>query len=522
MLNFAQNIGELNRIYKDNSLDVYSFRRKSIGSATCIRLEMVDDKERFMKRILFLIITLMLLCGSAFALSSDEKYSYVVVLDGNVHEAVMDDSLFYKISRKVVFPVNKYNIPQNSKFRKELLSEILPYFDNGEYILQSMLIRGAASPEGPYGWNCTLSQLRRKALLKLISDNVKHPIDSFVNVKEVPEDYVYLLLLMKERHDKDYSRVAAVVEKYIDTDQERLKNELMAIDGKQLWNRLLRDYFPEMRAARVVLFFKRQVRVNMPQPTEVDFTPKMDVDLHSFAQRVAVPTIDFTDRLPRREVLSVKTNLLLDAAYMPFGYDKFCPIPNVAIEYYPLRGHFTFGASFDCPWWQNYKDHKYFQVRNYQVEARYYFRDGSVDKVGHGNGAAYRGWYLQAYAHTGLFGICFDEKRGWEGEGFGGGLGVGYVLPLTKKGHWRLEFGLQAGVFWTKYDPYQYESVLYPDRHDNLYYYKWNNFGNYFSRRKHNLTWIGPTRVGITLSYDLLYRPRKKKGVSFKSWEVMK
>ncbi len=480
-----------------------------------------------MKRILFLILTSILTSGSAFALTTPQKtpqskYSYVVVLDGNVHEAEMDDSLFYKISRKVIFPVNKYTISQDSKFRKELLGEILPYFDNDEYILQSMMIRGAASPEGPYGWNCTLSKLRRKALLDLIRDNVKHPIDTFLTVKEVPEDYIYLLLLMKERKDRDYSRVAAVVEKYIDTDQEQLKKELMAMDNKLLWKRLLRDYFPEMRAARVVLFFKKHLTIKTQKPDNADFTPNMDVALQPFTQRVTVPTIDFTERLPRRELLSVKTNLLLDAAYMPFGYDKFCPIPNVAIEYYPLRGHFTYGASFDCPWWQNYKDHKYFQVRNYQVETRYYFKDGSVDKVGHGNGAAYRGWYLQAYAHMGLFGICFSEKRGWEGEGFGGGLGVGYVLPLTKTGHWRLEFGAQAGVFWTKYDPYQYESVLYPDRHDNLYYYKWNNFGNLFSRRQHNLTWFGPTRVGITLSYDLLYRPRKKNGASFKSWEVRK
>ncbi len=473
-----------------------------------------------MKRILYLILTLTLFGNYSFALSPDEKYSYVVVLGDDVREVEMSDSLFYKISRKVVFPVNKYDIPENSQFRKELLGEILPYFDNDEYILQSMLIRGAASPDGPYAWNSKLSQLRRQSLLRLISDNVKHPIDSFLTVKEVPEDYLYLLLLMKERHDKDYNRVAAVVDKYIDSDQEKLKKELMAIDNKQLWRRLLHEYFPEMRAARVVLFFKKHITLPTMSPCTADFTPRMDVSLQPFSQLIPAPMVNVDLRIPRRELLSVKTNLLLDAAYMPFGYDKFCPIPNIAIEYYPLHGHFTYGASFDCPWWQNYKDHKYFQVRNYQLETRYYLKDGSVEKLGYGNGAAFRGWYFQAYAHLGLYGICFDENRGWEGEGFGGGLGVGYVLPLTKKGHWRLEFGLQAGVFWTKYDPYQYESVLYPNRHDDLYYYKWNDFGDFFSRRKHNLTWIGPTRVGITLTYDLLYRQRTKKGASFKSWEV--
>ncbi len=478
-----------------------------------------------MKRLLSILITLLLAVGKVYATSPAEVYSYVVVLNDSAREVEMTDSVFYKISRKVVFPVNKYNIPQSSAFRHELLDEILPYFDNDDYILQSVLMRGAASPEGPYEWNQTLSHLRRKALLQLIRENVQPPIDSCLEVNEVPEDYVYLLLLMKERADKDYDRVAAVVNKYIDTNQRELKRQLMAMDGKRLWRRLLRDYFPEMRAARIVLVFRKRMPLQpiKPQPLEPctpeEFALRMDVP--PLPSAFVMPTAE-TARIPRRELLSVKTNLLYDFAYMPFGYNRFCPIPNVAIEYYPLHGHFTYGASFDCPWWQNYGKHKYFQVRNYQLEARYYFRSGDVDKVGYGNGAAFRGWYAQAYAHMGLYSICFDAKRGWEGEGLGGGLGVGYVLPLGRQQHWRLEFGAQLGVFYTKYDPYQYESVMFPDKHDDLYYYKWNNYGNYFHRRRHRLTWFGPTRVGITLSYDLLYRRRAKKGISFKSWEAAK
>ena len=492
----------------------FAFNSQDIGGHNVKRLF-------YMFRLL-LIIASFLAVGQSLTASPADKYPYVVILGEGTspwEEGGLSDSVFYKISRKVVFPVNKFDIPQNSAFRKELIEEILPYFDNDEYILESVLIRGAASPEGPYGWNCTLSQLRRKALLKLIREHVEHPIDSFLAVKEVPEDYIYLVLLMKERHDKDYARVAAVVDKYADSDQQRLKEELMAMDGNQLWKRLLKEYFPEMRAARVVLVFRRHLNIQTQKPDAADFTTTVEASLEPLAMRLPVSV---ALRLPRRELLSVKTNLLFDFAYMPGGYDRFCPIPNIAIEYYPLHGHFTYGASFDCPWWQNYKDHKYFQVRNYQLEARYYLKDGSVERTGYGNGAAFTGWYAQVYAHMGLFGICFDAKRGWEGEGVGAGLGLGYVLPLTKTGHWRLEFGAQAGVFWTKYDPYQYESVIYPDKHDNLYYYKWNKWGNLFRRRQHHLTWLGPTRVGVTLTYDLLYRQRMKKGASLKSWEVMK
>ncbi len=472
-----------------------------------------------MGRFLLLLMASTFLSVGAGAELPEKKYPYVVVLDDSVRSMDMSDSLFYRISRKVVFPVNKYTIPQGSAFRRELINEIIPYFNSKEYALESMMLRGAASPEGPYGWNKTLSRLRSDALLKLIEQNVDYPVSDQLSVTEVPEDYVYLLMLMKERGDRDYLRVAAVVDKYIDTDQQKLKAKLMAMDAKSLWRRLLKEYFPEMRAARVVLFFKKYEQVN-PQPVD---PVSLGTDALGAAPAVPYINVDLKPalRLPRRELLSVKTNLLLDFAYVP-GYDRFCPIPNIAVEYYPLHGHFTYGASFDCPWWQNYRDHKYFQVRNYQLETRYYFRDGSVERTGYGQGAAFTGWYLQGYAHLGLFGVCFDANRGWEGEGVGGGLGFGYVLPLTKTGHWRLEFGAQFGVFFTKYDPYQYESVLYPERHDDLYYFKWDKFGDLFKRRQHSFTWFGPTRIGVTLTYDLLYRRRTQSGVGLKSWEAMR
>ena len=229
---------------------------------------------------------------------------------------------------------------------------------------------------------------------------------------------------------------------------------------------------------------------------------------------------DVKQPVSRREFLSVKTNLLFYGVYMPSGYDRWCPIPNVAVEYYPKKGHFTFGGSFDFPWWQDYAAHKYFQIRNYQLEARYYLRRGDLASNPPGEGPAFRGLYLQGYAHGGLFGICFDANRGWVGEGFGAGVGVGYVMGLSRKGHWRLEFGLQVGFFRCKYDPYQYENPIDPTFHDDLYYYKWTQDPSLFKKRQYRYTWFGPTRVGITLSYDLLYRRIQKRGVSFKSYEV--
>ncbi len=452
-----------------------------------------------------------------------EDYTYVVVLAGR-QKLELSDSAFYKISRRITFPVNQYSIPRNSVFRKEIEEELMPYMNDSHNVLDSMILRGAASPEGSYERNEFLAEHRAQALFDLIKENSIFPMEEQNLRVEVAEDYNYLLLLMQERGDEDYALVADIVKRRIGTDRALLKQELKKADKGRLWQRLLREYFPQLRAARVVLVFKKFHDFSMEEPVALErdslklehpgiITTAMDMAPLPIPKRHVMQ-----QPLQRREFLSVKTNLLYDLAYMP-GYDRFCPIPNVAVEFYPRHGHFTFGASFDCPWWQDYEAHKYFQVRNYQIETRYYFKSGDVDRVGYGNGAAFKGWYLQAYGHMGLYDICFDADRGWRGEGWGGGLGIGYVLPISKNQHWRLEFGAQVGYFRTDYDPYQWLCPEDGEAGGEKYFYKWTGKPEDFKTRQHRFTWIGPTRIGITLTYDLLYRKNGRRGVSFRKMD---
>ena len=210
--------------------------------------------------------------------------------------------------------------------------------------------------------------------------------------------------------------------------------------------------------------------------------------------------------LPHRELLSVKTNVLFDFAYVPAGYNRFCPIPNIAVEYYPLHGHFTFGASLDFPWWKDYDAHKYMEVRNYQLEGRYYFESGDISRRPVGEGPAFRHWYVSAYVHTFIYSVCINAAHGYEGEGIGAGVGTGYVLPLGHHSRWRLELGLQVGFFRTRQDPYQWLCPIDPDDDKQQYYYKWYGNASTFKRRQHRYNWFGPTRIGITFSYDLFRR----------------
>lgn len=441
--------------------------------------------------------------------SAYKNFSYIRFINKGDSIKITDEE-FYDMAGRVIFPINKWDLPKRDSLIQQLENEVFPLINRDSLELAYMILRGAASPEGPTRFNKFLGEKRAETILNFIKENIKVPenIDQEIDI----EDYRTLCIMMRRMGDKDYGYVQAMCDQYLPKNIAKLKATLRAARQGTLWLRLFREYFPRLRAARVVFFFHapqshKQPEIVKPEEEKEtqDVTPVV-VDAHD--QTPAKTSL--VQRYARRELLSVKTNLLFYGVYMP-GYKRWCPIPNVAIEYYPKHGHFTYGASIDFPWWQNYWAHKYFQVRNYQLETRYYFRSGSIERRPEGKGAAFRGWYLQAHANLALFGICFDENRGWEGEGGGGGLGVGYVLPLSKKGHWRLEFQLQAGLFYCKYDPYQFENPINPNYRDNLYYYRWLQKPGLFKARQYRSSWIGPTRVGITLSYDLLYRKAIKK-----------
>ena len=466
--------------------------------------------------------------GEARAGSDSTDYalfSYVRVLRERDTIPALSDEEFFDIAARIVFPVSKWDLPHRDSIVLQLQNQVLPLINKDSLELAGMIIRGAASPEGPYKFNKFLSEHRAQTLIDFLRQHLDAPFrDEDFQLQTDVEDYRTLCLLMRRAADPDYGFVQQLCDRHLPQDQlSELKLQLQQARGGSLWQRLLRQYFPRLRAARVVLFFKAPrtyaTEVALAVPPMPAIRPYLTASLILPENPpVTLPVKQSSLRIPRRELLSVKSNLLFDFAYVP-GYNRWCPIPNVAIEYYPKHGHFTYGASIDFPWWQHYHEYKFFQIRNYQLEARYYFRSGDISKNPPGEGAAFRGLYVQGYGHVGLFGICFDANLGWVGEGLGAGLGVGYVLPLSRTGHWRLEFSLQAGFFGCKYDPYKYESPFEDDPHDDLYYYKYYGDPSLFKERQYRFTWIGPTRVGITLSYDLLYRRVAKKGASFVSWE---
>lgn len=438
------------------------------------------------------------------------------------------DSMFLHDTHPVVFVVARTEL--TAEERQWIDTTLIP--DLEAIGPGAILIgRAAASPEGPLTFNRYLARGRRDAVIDYC--RLRGFDASRIQFDIVDEEYDLLLQMMKENGDADYERVRRIV--------QRGGKNIVAIKAElrsdyALWTRLKQEYFPPLRAVRIMAFdyesmFKPTFMTagpivspfqyeNLSEPigTELEsafVVPQEDLPALVAPRRVAQY---------RRELLAVKTNLLEWGAYVPqYGW---CPMPNVELEYYPRHGHWTFGGTFDCPWWiGNTTNHKYFELRNYQLYSRYYLRNSDRSYLDQqhtqpSGEAAFRGFYAEAYAQAFLYQIGFSAKKGWIGEGYGAGLGAGYVLPISRDGHWRLDFGLQVGFFRTQYDPFVYGKPVYHGGEiDGLYYYNTPLYRKDFVKRQHLYTWLGPTRVGISISYDLLYRQKDSKRPSFRSRE---
>ena len=423
-----------------------------------------------------------------------KKYPFVYVSDSTVTQPpVITDSLFDMVARGIRFQVNRTELQKDDPFITLYNDSLTPWLKENNLTLRQVFVKGAASPEGPYDNNVRLSRERTKRLIEFLNSNPDQPIaNSPLNSKCVTEDYTYLVKLMEMAGDAEYAKVKEIWEE-CNGDERLCKRKLMALNGGRTWKRLLQEYFPTLRQSRVVLWFAEPPR-HLSAPAN-EFAVKDTLTNVPTLLEETTEAKEYT----RRHMIAVRTNLLHDFLYVPqFG---FAPGGNIQLEYYPLTGHYTFNAGFTFHNHRHGSDHKFFQIRDVQLELRRYFKGGGD----------FLGTYIGAYAEGMKYGIGFSATKGWEGEGGGAGISIGHTCRLNKKGSLRLELSLSVGAFITRYDPYVWGNPV-NGLIDGLYYYDYHGSTSEFKERNHRFTWIGPTNAGIHLTYDIIYR--KKKEVS--------
>lgn len=411
-------------------------------------------------------------------------------------------------------------------FRQNKADLDLDYMDNGKSlqhlhrVFDSLGIENVAaveiiaqsSPDGGLARNEWLTEHRSQVILEYM--NLHFPeLSDRISLNTVTESWENLSMYVAQDPnltEKNRTKILDIIDSptmSVATKKSRLKNNL----GSQsklgnIYSYLLKYYYPVIRNTGIYVLHTVEpvTAFNMPPLVPyVEETSPVLPDTIGPAPAQSEPHVfeepDSTPPERKRPVLAVKTNL---PYYGFFRKDLgWAPIYNVEAEWYPTEnGRWTLLGEYEFPWHMAKDNHECFEILNLQLEARRYFKKASN----------HSGHYLSAYAGVNLFDICFDgySGHGFQGEGFGGGLGYGYVLPLGKKPdtRWKLEFFIKGGLYVTLYDPYDAGNPF-----QGKYYYEWYDAPNLFIRRNMIFRWLGPTGAGITLSYDLIRKKVKNK-----------
>ena len=367
----------------------------------------------------------------------------------------------------------------------------------GLSLIDSVIIVSQSSPEGVYEYNVQLSRRRASTMRQIIEQ--RHP-ELSDRLFVYPEGESCKRLRESVANDQKMKQTTIdQVLRIIDADIN-VATKKWRLQQLPIYRYLIQTHYPRLRnSVFCIVYFGGEIPVDSTQEVVVDKPQEVATDSIKVIPQDTVKVIpqvvpvDTLKKIPvqpkplfyREPLLNVHTNLLFDLG----------TAVNVGVEYYPHNSRWTVAANYTFPWWGGEKKHRYLQLLDGELEVRRYF-----DKT-----AGHAGHYLMVYGHANLYDFSFDAERAWQGEGWGAGLGYGYVWQPWKDKRWKIEAFLRVGYFHSIYDPYHAS-----EPYNGKYYYDWNGAIEDFERRNHRLRWIGPTGVGVTLSYDLLQRKLKK------------
>ncbi len=361
-----------------------------------------------------------------------------------------------------------------------VLDKLKTYIDSVQRqgTLQSIDIQAWASPTGADKYNKRLAENRSNELSSWIVSNCNVTEDKIQKSSGgVGWD---ILRSQLESSDVAYSqKVIDIIDNVpiwvFDKNGTIIsgrKKVLMELDYGRTWNDMRQRFFPDIRSSLAVVINTKIIKAVNPEIVE----EQTIVDEPQFQQE-AVDTITIqpaaTDSIPKKAVpvaddvcpkLYVKTNLLgLGLA-----------IANAAVEI-DLCRHLSFNLPVYYSAWNYFSSTVKFRTLALQPELRYWFSDNND------------GWFAGAHFGLAYYNIATDgEYRTQDHDGnspaLGGGLAVGYRLPISKDNRWKIEFSIGAGAY-------------------KLHYDKFRNYPNGLLTKTEKKTYIGIDRASVSFSY---------------------
>lgn len=373
-------------------------------------------------------ITLILLLFGVGIAHSQERHTEICI-DFRVNSTVIDSAY-----------------SDNAARMQEMLEFLRTIRQDSTINIIEVSFCGAASPEGSYQLNRKLAQGRLSALEKFIRSEVDIP-DSLITYNDsyIPWDYLKSQIEDSGLIRKD--EVIAILEEearlvdyhHPNTHIDNRVVKLRALDGGKVWQQMNKLFFEQMRNACAVFVTYKKELPPVQVPVIVPDTIKVEPIVEA-VEVVPDTTVIIETVIPEVEGWSRKLHLKTNALGWALA------ISNIAAEV-DLAKHWSFTLPVYYSAWDYFKSTIKFRTLAVQPEFRYWFNENNQK------------FFVGAHFGYAQYNIAVDgdyriQDHNGTSPALGGGISVGYRMPISKNDKWHIEFTLGAGVYGLHYDKF--------------------------------------------------------------------
>ena len=379
-----------------------------------------------------------------------DKYSIILIL------LLFNSSVSYSQERHTEFGINfrVNSIVIDSSYldnyvRIQEIEEFLRAIRKGGTInIIEVSFCGAASPEGSYQINCKLAQGRLSSFESFIRKELDIP-DSLITYKESYIQWDYLKSLVGNSGLIHKDEVIAILDEDASLVEYHNPNtlidnrivKLMELDGGKVWQQMNRLFFKEMRSACATFATYSKVLPPIQEPAVIPyieaeaFEPVIEtVKIVSDTTETGAPVIPVLAEWSRE--MHLKTN----AAGLGMA------IANIAAEV-DLAKHWSFALPVYYSAWDYFKSTTKFRTFAVQPELRYWISEDND------------GFFAGTHFGFAYFNFAFDGDYRYQDHNrntpaIGGGMSIGYRLPISRNNRWRVELSLGVGAYSCHYDKF--------------------------------------------------------------------
>ena len=386
------------------------------------------------------------------------------ILGVNVSRS-QESSTEIHVDFKVNTTVIDYTYSDNAKQVQEIVEYLRHIRQDTTINIVEISFCGAASPEGSYQLNRKLANGRLAALEKIVRSEVDIP-DSIItrNDSYIPWEY---LKSQVENLEFDYKDevVAILNEEARLVDYHRpnthIDNRVVKIrqlDNGKVWQMIHRKFFASMRNAYVVFVTEKRELPRLPEPKISPDTIKPLPEDSIVIPGIVTDTIAVAEQAVSAEELwshrlHIKTNALgLGLA-----------IANAGVEI-DLAKHWSIAVPVYYSAWNYFVNTVKFRTLAVQPEVRYWLSES--------NDGFFAGAHFgMAYFNLAVGGQYRYQDHDGTSPALGGGVSVGYRLPISKDNKWNIEFVVGGGVYSLNYDTfYNIENGKLATTHQKTYW----------------------------------------------------